>query len=146
MKHTKFFLIIATAIILCACEKPTDDRQHQTPEQINVAFLLNLQVTKIPVNGSYYDCQIPTCKYDPKQLYTQDLPEMYRIQGGLAIWANKIHYINVFKQDSLNADVDTLLYNYELPSFNYLVDSLKAPQYIDHEENGFAIKMEFRYD
>lgn len=139
MRH-KLFLILAAALTLCACEKPTDDRQHETPSKVYHAFLLNVQVTAIPQDGAYYDLQVRNGKFTPRQLFIANLPEMYRITGGAMDYAQ----LSVFKLDSLNAAPDTLIYKYNVP-FSTL-DSLNKPQYLDYNENGFGIKMEFRYD
>ena len=144
MKHTHLFLILAAALTLCACEKPTDDRQHETPTgTIYHSFLLNVQVTAIPEDGAYYDLRVRNGNFSPRQLFKANLPEMYRITGGAMDYAQ----LSVFKLDSLNDETpDTLIYKYNTPYFNLLNDSLGRPQYVDYEENGLAVRLEYRYD
>lgn len=154
MKHTKLFLIIAAALVLCSCEKKVDDRQGDVPNNPGTAWLLGLQITKIPQEGRYYECKVPGCSLSPKQLANEDIPYYFKIEGGKLIdasWEISAYHIshqliNICSFDSISilAEPDTLLRNYPVPDFHEL-DSLKFPQEIKFDTNGLTGKLIITY-
>ena len=154
MKHTKLILFIVATLVLCSCEKNVDNRLGSVPNNPSTAWLLGIQVTKIPQEGNYYDCKIPGYSFSPKQLKNEDIPYYFRIDGGKLIdaaWEISVNHIchqpiNICSFDSnlTLAEPDTLLKNFLVPNFHEL-DSLSFPQKIEFNENGIAGKLIIKY-
>lgn len=157
----KILPFILAVIFLSACENTIDDRERPVPKKPVIAWLLSVQLTKIPQNEMYYACdEINTANpkfthnfITEKPISSKDLPILWKISGAQRLdREDEVHSITIKSIDLTGKDTISLL-NRKIPTFNQLKaypisekDTLKYPTKISYEENGVACTLIFRYD
>ncbi len=163
MKNKLLPLLVIAAMMFSSCENTIDDRERSVPANPCIAWLLSVQLTKIPQNGLYYSCvEINTANPQPQYTHTfvsdkilssKDLPVLWKIEGGqLLNKENEIHAISIISIDPETKNTNVLLAK-PIPTFNLLKaypisekDTLRYPTRLRYEENGVECTLIFRYD
>ena len=143
-------LLILCAAFLCACEGLKDDRNRPVPDNPVIAWLLSVEIDKLPSGTVAYDCSVyvaenPKERHDFKRTEI-NLPELLKIPGARLLKTNeeRILYIGVYA-DGENTP-DTLMYD-TIPSF-YNLKMYGFPQVLNFAvyEKDLYGKYHFRYD
>lgn len=162
MKH-KILPFILAAIVLSACENTIDDRERAVPANPMIAWLLSVQLTKIPQNGLYYSCtEINATNPQPQYTHTfvtdaaissKDLPILWKIDGAQRLdKEDEMHAFSIISIDPQTGETNILMTK-PIPTFNQLrayplseKETLHYPTRLQCEENGVACTLIFRYD
>lgn len=162
MKHN-FFPFLLAVILLTACENKIDDRERPVPQNPQIAWLLSVQLTKIPQAGLYYSfAEINTANPQPQYMHvfatnttisSKDLPILWKIDGGQRLdKEDEIHAFSILSIDPLTETPTPLLIQ-PIPTLDQLKaypiskkDTVSYPTKIRYEENGVACTLIFRYD
>ena len=163
MKNKLFPLLIIAAIMFSSCENKIDERERSVPADPSTAWLLRVQLTKIPQNGLYYSCvEMNTANPQPEYMHTfvtdkaitsKDLPILWKIEGGqLLNKEDEVHAISIMSIDPETGNTAILLAQ-SIPTFNQLKafpisenDTLRCPTKLQCKENGVECTLIFRYD
>ena len=162
MKNKLFPLLVIAAIMFSSCENTIDYRERSVPADPSIAWLLSIQLTKIPQNGLYYSCvEINTANLLPQYTHsfitdtvitTKDLPVLWEISGGQRLdKEDEGHAILITGINPAIGDTTVLLYQ-SVPSLNQLKNypsekaALHFPTELCCEQNGVACTLIFRYD
>lgn len=163
MKHTHFIFIVAATLALCSCEIK-DDRNRPVPENPKLAWLLSVEVDKLPVGVQAYSCAVYNVdNINDRQIFTRTeikLPELLKIPGAkLLLWeknnsANlqRQYVVSFFQIDpqvenSAAVELATIL----VPSVPETViakqdTTVNYPQKVSFNINGVRGYFHFRYD
>ena len=162
MKHN-FFPFLLAVILLTACENKIDDRERPVPKNPQIAWLLSVQLTKIPQGGLYYSfVEINTANPIPQYTHIcatnttispKDLPILWKIDGGQRLdKEDEIHAFSILSIDPAT-ETPTPLLTQPIPTLDQLKaypiskkDTVSYPTKIHYEENGVACTLIFRYD
>ena len=159
MKHTHFILILATALLLCGCEQITDDRSIPVPQNPKIAWLLSVEVDKLPNSVEAYDCIVfDTEKIEENYNFTRTeihLPELLKIPGALLLKQNRTFAVSFFQfnpqaQDSSELELKELA-TILVPTvpdtvINQNDTIINYPQKVRFNESGVEGNFHFRYD
>ena len=84
-----FFITLCTivAVVLCSCEK--------SPESHNVAFIMSVELKKIPIDG-FYNCKINSdrAKWAETKYTKSSMPITLEVDGGAATWNDRYYTIS----------------------------------------------------
>ncbi|MBO4454022.1 MAG: hypothetical protein J5761_03080 [Paludibacteraceae bacterium] len=155
MKHTHFLLFFAAAFVLCSCEKTImDDRERPVPENPGIAWLLSVELTRIPQSGLIYSClEVNTANPNFMHLFStdgvissKDLPILWKIKGGQRLdKENEIHAFSIMSSPQKDPTALEILLVDTIPTFNQL-KSIGLPTRLEYSGNGVSCKLHLRYD
>ena len=154
MKNKLFILIAFLAIVLCSCEKITDNREKPVPENPVMAWLLSIELTGIPQSGLVYSC-IEVNAANPEYTHvfitdgaisSKNLPILWKIDGGQRLdKENEIHVFSILSSEVSNPTNTTILLADTIPTFEQL-KSKGLPTRLYYNANNVSCKLHFRYD
>lgn len=147
-------LLFAAALLLCvSCNEINDPRNHDVPETVHVAWLLSVEMDKLPAGTDWYTISIiDTIKQE--RLFevidtTVNLPELKQIPGALVIRPNRIAAIGWGKKGDIENDYIympvpdvPIIHRDETGEIIYTETPIK----IAFDTLGIAGKFHFRYD
>ena len=162
MKNKLLPLLVIAAMMFSSCENTIDDRERSVPADPSTAWLLSVQLTKIPQDGLYYSCvEMNTANPQPEYMHTfvtdttitsKDLPILWKIEGGqLLNKEDEMHAISIMSIEPETGN-QTILLNQPIPTLNQLRTypsdkyALHFPTRLHYEENGVECTLIFRYD
>ena len=99
-------LLILCAAFLCACEGLKDDRNRPVPDNPVIAWLLSVEIDKLPSGTVAYGCRIDNITHQGSDNYCEflrdeiKLPELLKIPGASIFVKNKPHIIQISSQDA----------------------------------------------
>ena len=139
-------VFIAAILLFTSCEKITDDRSKPTPENPVIAWLLSVEIDRLPDGINVYSCEMYNTA-NPQYYYSftgnvANLPELLKISGAQRLdqenWAITITGYNESVPEIL-VDAGNIPNMTDLQKFNY-------PYTMDFEWNNVVGKFFFRYD
>lgn len=139
MKHTITYFVCALALLFCSCEKQE--------KSYAVAFLTSVEIKSVPADG-YYTCVMTTDRATPSEYEcVKGASCEWRVNGGAAIWGNRVYGITLAHRPSQDTDT-VVLAAFETPDL-LLLEQRQYPEctitYINSEIGDFFLTQHFRY-
>lgn len=146
-------LFFATLFLLLVSCELNDPRNREVPDKVSVAWLLSVEIDKLPSGSDYYGLVITdTLSLKQEFIYTQtkvDLPELVQIPGAL------VTYYPGHREHSNR--IATIVYGHNTETIGTAVvsipdvptitkDGVEYPTKIEFSSEGVAGKFHFRYD